>query len=425
MSSLPQAQRLDPSTSTLKQNPSDPEFFNDPYTTYEMLHTKLPTFFWQDYGHWCFAAHADVTRLLRDKRLGRQILHVASREEAGLPEPSPRSMNFDRIDSLSMLQLEPPRHTRLRRLVSRAFVATNVERLRPWIVELANRLIDEFENKPSVDLLTSYAAPIPVAVIAKLLGVPGEMTKQLLEWSHRMVAMYQFNRNQIIEADADLAASDFESYISSLILEKKKRPADDLLSHMCSIKDEMLSDGEVVSTTILLLNAGHEATVHQTGNAIKAISESCAESKKTYQDYFATPQTTVATIEEAMRFDPPLHMFNRYALCDLDLRCSRTNRIVRLKKGDEIGLLLGAANHDPNVFESPSIFSPSRIQNNHLAFGGGIHFCLGAPLARLEMQITLETLFKRLPKLRLPNSLAYRDAYHFHGLEGLYAEPNP
>lgn len=414
--------RFDEVTSTIALDPRSESFLNDPYEAYRFLHENRPTFFWENYGHWCCAGFEDVSRLLRDKRFGRQILHVASRQELGLPQPSAHTADFDRIDGLSMLQLEPPVHTRLRQLVGRAFVSTQIERLKPTIETLAHSLIDKFDQASSVNLLEEFAAPIPVIVIADMLGIPREMTNQLLDWSHRMVAMYQFGRNRHVEHNANAAAREFEVYVAGLVAERRMSRRDDLISLMCDAQegDDELADDEIISTAILLLNAGHEATVHQTGNAIKAVLESSSEKGlDPYEVYFSSDESALKTIEEAMRFDPPLHMFNRYALEDVTIICSRSGRQIQLTKGDEIGLMLGAANHDPTVFDRPNIFDPNRKQLGHVSFGGGIHFCLGAPLARMEMQTSLRVLFERLRKMRLLQQPTYRDAYHFHGLNEL------
>lgn len=405
--------KIDTTARTASCDPRNPAFYQNPYAFYDALHASNPTFQWVEYGHWCFAAFEDVNRLFRDKRFGRQILHVATREELGWPEPLPHTQNFDAADCYSLLYLEPPAHTRLRLLVNRAFVSRQIERLRPRIEALAHELIDGFEAKGEVDLITAYATPIPVIVIADMLGVPREMADQLLDWSHRMVAMYMFGRNEETERDADRAAKAFSDYIRSLATERRYNLGDDLISHLLAAEaqGDKLTEDELVSTVILLLNAGHEATVHQTGNAIKSVLESHLSPKKLFADQLAT----AATVEESLRFDAPLHMFTRYALEDLEYNG------ISLKKGETIGLMLGAANRDPANFASPNLFDPSREDQANVSFGAGIHFCIGAPLARLEMQIALDVLFRRLPNLQLAEPPRYANGYHFHGLEKLPA----
>jgi len=393
-------------------NPRDPVFYQNPYAFYDGIHATSPTFFWDNYGHWCFAGFKEVNQLLRDKRFGREILHVATREELSWPKRKPHVADFDLAEKYSLLNLEPPAHTRLRTLVNRAFVSRQVEQLRPRIAALANELIDGFEKDGQVELIHAYAAPIPAIVISEMIGVPTEMAMQVVAWSNRMVTMYMFGVTEDTERDANQASADFIAYIRTLIAERRVRPTEDLLTHMITAEQDgqKLTDDEIVSTAILLLNAGHEATVHTTGNSVKTIIESGIDRKA----IFASDEQTAATVEECLRFDAPLHMFTRFALSDIEL-----DNGVSLRKGDQIGLMLGAANRDPVRFANANTFDPFRTDGQNVSFGAGIHFCIGAPLARIELQISLKTLFDRLPGLRLAKEPSYNNVYHFHGLEEL------
>ncbi|MCY6380443.1 cytochrome P450 [Hoeflea prorocentri] len=393
-------------------NPRDPEFYLNPYPHYDAMRACGPAVYWNDYGMWCFTGFAEVNRLLRDKRFGRQILHVATREELGLAVPNPDLEDFNAVEAHSLLELEPPAHTRLRTLVNRAFVSRQVEKLRPEIAALTHRTIDRFAADGHVELIKAFAEPIPVSVIARMLGVPQERCDDLLDWSHAMVRMYMFDADTNAVNAANTAARDFAACLRELIAERRKAPADDLISHMIlsDRKGDRLSDDELISTSVLLLNAGHEATVHQTGNAVKAILENGLDHRKLFKD----DASTAATIEEALRYDAPLHMFTRYALEDLDLETG-----ITVRKGEQIGLMLGAANRDPKQFDHAASFMADRPGQANVTFGAGIHFCIGAPLARLELQVSLPILFERLPGLRLEGEPRYRDAYHFHGLERL------
>src|SRR5580692_7737484 len=185
---------IDVERRSVSLDPRDPAFFNDPYPAYHAIRAAAPAFFWEQYGFWCFARHAQVSALLRDRRFGRQVLHLTSRDRLGWSEPPAHLQPFLDVERHSLLELEPPEHTRLRNLISRAFVSRQVERLAPRIAALANELIDRFAARGAVDLLDQFATRIPVIVIAELLGVPGQMWERLLDWSHRMVAMYQFGR---------------------------------------------------------------------------------------------------------------------------------------------------------------------------------------------------------------------------------------
>lgn len=391
--------------------PQDPDFYQNPYPFYARQHASHPAFFWEEYGHWCFADFKSVSALLRDKRFGRDILHVASREEVGLPEPKPHVADFDLTEKFSLLNLEAPAHTRLRTLVNRAFVSRQVEQLRPRIRQLADEIIDGFEGEESVDLIKAFAAPIPAIVIAEMIGLPAEMAPQLLNWSNRMVTMYMYNVTHETELDANQAAADFTAYLRDVIAERRKAPREDLLTHMLTTDrdGDVLSDDEVISTAILLLNAGHEATVHTTGNGVKSILESGLDP----QSLFATPEQAERTVEECLRFDAPLHLFTRYALTDTEVDG------IALRKGDVIGLMLGAANRDPARFANADRFDPFRTDGANVSFGAGIHFCIGAPLARIELQESMRVLFERLPTLRIGETPRYGDVYHFHGLERL------
>jgi cytochrome P450 len=406
--------KIDRERSSVSLDPRDPAFFNDPYPAYRVLHAATPTFFWEQYGFWCFAGHAQVSALLRDRRFGRQIHHLASREQLGWSEPPAHLRPFLAIDRHSLLELEPPEHTRLRSLINRAFVSRQVERLAPRIGELAEEMIDGFEGRGAIELIEHFATPIPVVVIAELLGVPREMAPRLLDWSHRMVAMYQFGRSEEIERRAATATREFVTFLRGYVEQRRGARTDDLISQLISAESDegRLTEDELIATCILVLNAGHEATVHALGNGVKAMLEAHVDPALA----FATPAASAALVEELLRFDAPLHLFARYALEDVE--CDG----IALRRGDRIGLLLGAANRDPERFSDPDVFDAGRTPNPHVAFGGGIHFCLGAPLARLEMDIALPILFQRLPGLRLVGRPGYRDSYHFHGLATLPVE---
>jgi cytochrome P450 len=405
---LPPSLAIDAARFRVSLNPADPVFVQDPYPAYRAIREAAPLFYWEEYGCWCAASHALVFDLFRDRRFGREVLHVATRAELGWPEPEAHLAPFAAVDAHSMLEREPPVHTRLRTLVNRAFVSRQIERLRPRIAALAHELVDGFAADGRTDLIRSFATPIPVVLIAELLGVPTAMAPQLLDWSHRMVAMYQFNRTRSIEDQAVAAAEEFTAFLRGYVDERRASPRDDLISHLIAAEaqGDRLGEDELVSTCILLLNAGHEATVHAIGNGVKAILQSGLSPGAVFAD-------AEGGVEEMLRFDAPLHMFRRYALEDVVLGPAT------VRKGEEIGLLLGAANHDPERFEMPERFLPARGRSPHVSFGGGIHFCVGAPLARLELEVAVPLLFDRLLGLRLDGVPFYGDTYHFHGLKAL------
>lgn len=399
--------QINTNTRSVNLDPRDTQFVQSPYAAYHAIRAQTPVFKWDQYGHWCFSRFDDVNALLRDRRFGRQILHVASREELGWAEPQEHLKPFYNFEQHSLLELEPPVHSRLRGLVNRAFLSRQVERLRPRLVTLCDRLIDDMQNKREVDFLEAYATPIPIMMICELLGAPVEMADQFLTWSHDMVSMYMAKRDREIEDHAVAATVAFSDYMRELIQQRRGQSGDDLLSELIRAESEggKLSEEELVTTAILLLNAGHEATVHALGNGMKALLELNVQGP-----------WTAGHVEEILRFDAPLHMFTRYALDDIEYNG------LNLKRGETVGLLLGAANRDPARFENPDLFDAKRSNNSHTSFGAGIHFCVGAPLARLEMEVGLTMLNQRMPKLRLLAAPNYRDTYHFHGLENLHVQ---
>ncbi len=408
---IPPFLKIDPATRHVSLDGSDPAFYGNPNAVYAALHAHCPTFYWEEQKQWFVTGYDHVNGLLRDRRFGRQILHIASREELGLPEPEPHIAAFDLAERYSLLELEPPEHTRLRTLVNRAFVSRHVEKMKPELEELANRLIDGFADKGEVELLSAFADIIPVTMIARMIGIPEEMGPQLLKWSHAYVRMYMFGRTRADEDAAEQAAREFSDYVKTVIAERRAEPRDDLLTHMIHTehKGQYLTEDELVSTTIVLLNAGHEATVHQIGNSVRIILDSGCDPDVLFRDEAATERT----VEESLRICAPVHIFQRWALEPAEIDG------VAFKRGDKVSMILAAANLDPAKFSDPLAFKPDRNEAPNLSFGAGIHFCIGAPLARLELNVVLPILFKRLPGLKLAKTPVVKDVYHFHGLDRL------
>jgi cytochrome P450 len=380
------------------QSPTDPDFVQNPYPFYDRARRGGDLFWWDDYALPCATSHPAVTALLKDRRLGRE----APPEHA--PAVVPHTAPFYAVEAHSMLELEPPRHTRLRSLVLRAFTSRRIAGLAPEIEGLCHTLIDRFPAAP-FDLLEYYARIVPVIIIARLLGVPESRADDLLAWSNAMVGMYQARRTRADEEAASRAATDFTAFLTDYITQKRKQPADDLITTLIAAEEDgqRLSEAELITTCILLLNAGHEATVHTLGNGVKTLLET---------GYSQSP-VTGELVEEIIRFDPPLHMFTRWIYED----CTLFGHDFR--RGDRVACLLAAANRDPAAYPDPARFDPARDGPANTAFGAGIHFCVGAPLARLELRIALHTLFARHPHLRLAAPPAYADVYHFHGLQSL------
>ncbi len=386
----------------LSQSPTNHSFVQNPYPFYARARAAGDLVWWEDYAMVVATTHEAVHTILRDKRFGRE-----KPTEVSTAQPD-HLRAFWAVEQHSMLDAEPPRHTRLRSQVLRAFTSRRIARFEPELITLCDELVDAFPSGP-FDLLAAYCTQIPVTVIARLLGVPEEDGPLLLDWSHAMVAMYQANRNRATEDAANTAAAEFTDYLRAQIAEKRRRPVDDLLSTLIGATEDgvILSEEELIGTAILLLNAGHEATVHALGNAVR-----CLLLHDVSKDVLE-PERIQATTEELLRIDPPLHLFTRYAYEPVTL-FGHTFR-----RGDEVALLLASANHDPAVWPDPGQFQPNRPARTHHSFGGGLHFCVGAPLARLEMQIALPRLFARCPRLQLTENPSYTDTYHFHGLRQL------
>lgn len=382
----------------VSQSPTDPALNQDPYPFYHRVRPLGHLVWWEDYNMPVASSPRVVSALLRDRRFGR---------ENPLPPAIPEHQEqFYAVEAHSMLELEPPRHTRLRGLVLRAFTSRRIKALAPEIETLSQQLIDAFPDGP-FDLLTAFAQQLPVIIIARLLGVPEDKAPDLLRWSNAMVRMYMAGRTRADEDAAAQAAQDFSTYLTSYIEARRAAPADDLITHLIAAEEdgERLTTDELIATCILLLNAGHEATVHTLGNGVKTALQTGLR-----PDDNGDPD---AFTEEVLRFDPPLHMFTRYAMEDLDAFGHS------FKKGEEVGLLLAAANRDPEVYVDPDRPDPSRDVRTHLSFGAGLHFCVGAPLARLELTIALKALFDRCPDLKLAEPPIYATSYHFHGLTRL------
>ncbi|MEO0693392.1 MAG: cytochrome P450 [Pseudomonadota bacterium] len=388
----------------LSQSPTDLGFVQNPYPFYARARAAGDIIWWEDYNLPMATTHTAVTAVLKDRRLGREPV-----DPVAIPD---HLSAFYAIEAHSMLELEPPRHTRLRGLVLRAFTSRRIAALAPEIETLCHNLIDRFPSGEH-DLLETYAQPIPVIIIARLLGVPEAMADQLLAWSNAMVGMYQAGRTRPMEDAAASAAQEFSDFLCGYVEQRRQTPADDLITHLIAAEQDgtRLTTDELITTCILLLNAGHEATVHTIGNGIKALIET-----QTPPRALTSPHID-QTIEEILRHDPPLHLFTRHVYEDLTLFGHA------FKRGDQIGALLASANRDATVWPTPDDFDPTRKITTNVAFGAGLHFCVGAPLARLELRIALSILFQRCPNLCLTKPPRYADVYHFHGLESLRVQP--
>jgi unspecific monooxygenase len=372
-----------------------PDVVADPYP-HLSAERELGAVAWHEpSGMFLTFTHATVGQVQRDRRLGRLW---TDREPLDHLEP------FNLLHRNQMMENEPPEHTRLRRPVARAFARGHVERLRPRVRELAATLLAEIDPD-GFDVIADYAEPLPVLVIADLLGVPRSHAHDLRDWSQAIVRMYEVAPAQETVDDAVRAAGDFAGLVRELVAERRAAPADDLITDLVATE---LSEDEVVAAVVLLLNAGHEASVNVFGNGLAAM----------LRRGLRPGPDVPATVEEMLRFDSALQLFERTATEDVQVGD------VTVEAGQKIAALLGAANRDPAVFDEPDEFRVDRSPNNHLAFGVGVHFCLGAPLARMELGESVPLLFDTFPDLELAGEPESRGTFVLRGYRSVPVRGN-
>lgn len=395
--------------------PNDPEFLDDPYPVLSALREATPVFRNEETGQWTITRFADVHETLRDRRLGRSYTHLFEHEELGRTAPDPRWASFLQHERWSLLCLEPPDHTRIRRLVSKVFTPRAVAELRPSIEGLADELLDQCVDRGRFDVIADYAQPYSVAVICSMLGVPRSDTRALLDWSHTIVKMYELSTPDEVCQAADRAAAEYIAYTKNLITEKRRSPDGLLVSELVAVEDEgdVLTEDEIVSTTMVLLEAGHEATVNTLGNGVNAL----LHHPEQWQRLVAGDVDPRTAVEEMLRWDAPLQLFERWILADgVEIAGQK------MAKGDEVAMLFGSAQRDPRRFSDPDRFDIGRGDQSHIGFGGGVHFCVGAPLARQEIAVSMAGLVKRCPELSLVDEPPRLPNFVIRGLESLVVE---
>ncbi|WP_432135054.1 MULTISPECIES: cytochrome P450 [unclassified Streptomyces] len=392
-------------------DPWDPAFLADPCPAYAELRARGRVIHYEPTDQWLVPHHADVSALLRDRRLGRTYRHRFTHEEFGRTAPPPAHEPFHTLNDHGMLDLEPPDHTRIRRLVSKAFTPRTVERLKPYVERLAGELVDRLVTAGGGDLLTDVAEPLPVAVIAEMLGVPEADRPLLRPWSADICGMYELNPSPETADRAVRASVEFTAYLRELIAARRTEPGDDLISGLIAAHDDedRLTEQEMISTAVLLLNAGHEATVNATVNGWYALFRNPGQLAALRADHSLIP----TAVEELMRYDTPLQLFERWVLDDIEIDGTVVPR------GAEVALLFGSANHDPAVFREPGRLDLAREDNPHISFSAGIHYCLGAPLARMELTASMNALLRKAPTLSLVTEPDRKPNFVIRGLEGL------
>ena len=368
----------------------DPAVVADPYPHFARERLRHDVAFHEATGMWLTFSHAAAGAVLRDRRLGRIW---RDRQPADRLEP------FNLLHRNQMMENEPPEHTRLRRAVAGAFNRGHVERLRPRVRALASDLLDEAGPGP-FDVIGAYAEPLPVLVIAELVGLSSADVPSLRSWSQAIVRMYEPAPPDEVVDRAVAAARDFAELVREHLAHRRAHPGEDLTTDLLAAG---LSDDELVAAVVLLLNAGHEASVNVFGNGLVAM---LSRDQRPGED-------TALTVEEMLRFDSALQLFERTATTDVEVGG------VVVEQGQKIAALLGAANRDPGVFDDADRFDVARAPNNHLAFGAGLHFCLGAPLARMELVESLGLLFLRFPSLRLYGEPERRGTFVLRGYQSV------
>ncbi len=397
-------------------DPYSTEFLDDPYPTYARLREETPAFYDETWELTFFARHSEVSTVLRDReRFGRDFRQRLDVEEVDpdlyrriYPSQWPTWTRYIRE---SFIDLEPPRHTRLRGLVSKAFTKRSSEVFRPRLEEAADRILDRVLESGSLEAIAEFATPIPVAMIAELMGIPSQDHLQVLDWSHAIVKVFDQNVTEEEGADAERATRDFVSYLQGLVADRRANRGDDLISSMLGVEEagDTLTEEEIVGTCILTLNAGHEATVHAIGNSLLALARDPGQ----YRRLREGSVTMDTAVDELLRFDSPLQMFERWVLEDTELAGTR------LVKGSKVGLLFGSANHDAVVFEYPEMLDLGRSPNPHVSFGAGLHYCVGAPLAKVELEAALGRFAARVGRLELREASGRISSLVFRGIERL------
>ena len=390
----------------------DPQFLADPYPALGRVREATPIFRNEQTGQWMLTRFPDVYEALRDRRLGRVYHHRYTHAELGQPAPDPRWASFHQHERWSLLSLEPPDHTRIRKLVSKVFTSRSVAALGPVIAELSRRLIHRCREMRTFDLLADYAQRYSVAVVAEVLGVPRADTQRLLDWSHAIVKMYELSASDDLKARAETAAGEFIDYTRALIADKRRSPDERLISRLARISDggDRLSEDEIVSTTMVLLEAGHEATVNALGNGMKAL----LAHRDQWRRLVAGEVDAATAVEELLRWDSPLQMFARWVL-EPGVEIAGQPLAV----GDQVAMLFGSAQRDPRRFDDPDRFDVARGDPTHIGFGGGIHFCVGAPLARYELAVALDDLVANVPDVELDAEPVYHPTFVIRGLTDL------
>jgi pimeloyl-[acyl-carrier protein] synthase len=390
-------------------NPAAPEFRANPYPIYHLLRGAMPVLK-TPIGAWLISRYADGDAILVDKRFA--TIDLSRIGQAAQLGDAPVLQQAREVMGRTMLFMDPPRHGRIRGLVSKAFSPRMVESLRPRIQRIADDLLARFETRGKIDLIREFAYPLPVIVIAEMLGVPAEDRELFRRWITDLAPLIDFVQNlETVERAID-AMGQTRDYFIKLVDERRKRPAGDLVSTLIAAEErgDRLTLDEMLANIVLLLGAGHETTANLIGNGMYALLRNRGELERLRRE----PALIAGAIEECLRYDAPVQATGRRAVENVGMGG------FTIPKGDHVIVLIGACNRDPVRFPEPDRFDITRADNDHLAFGGGIHNCLGANLARAEGQIAIGSLLARYPKIALGGDrIEYRDMFNLRGLKAL------
>ena len=395
---------------------NQPEFIADPYAQLQALRQDMPVYHDPHWDKIFFTRHADISSLLKDKRLGRTMLHLYARDEIGWPPPDPRQAGFRGYQDHVFMDMEGKSHARIRALVTKVFTPKRVESLRGRLEQTTHRLIDAVLAAGHCDFVHAIAEPLPVIMIADLLGIPEAQRQNLRPWSNAIVKLYELGYTDEQVKSANHAATAFMEMIGELARERRAHPQDDLISDLVQVNEqgETLTEEELRATCIFLLNAGHEATVNGSSLGLRALLKNPPQLELIQQAVQQNNTALIKTaVEELLRYETPLPMFERYVLEDMDING------FPLQRGSVVGLFYISGNRDSARFDHPDELILSRADNPLLTFGLGTHYCLGAPLARLELQVLFSVLFQRLPNIRAAGEAQFAKGFVIRGLENL------
>ncbi len=376
--------------------PYSNEFARDPYSVYARMREECPIRYHENWDTWLFSRYEDIATLVMDERLGRTMDHVMSPEQVASYRDRHQwqaAPFHSRYVKVSVIDSEGELHSRLRKAVFRLFTPVRVNQLRGFIQDLINRQIDVVESEGEFDFIEDVVAPVPGFVIGEMLGVPEADRPQLRAWSEDIVQYFEPERTEAHRNLAEQATAEFAAYLTELTAMRREAPGSDLVSEMITWQDgsDCLTQDELISTAMTILMAGHGSTIDASGNGMFTLLR--------YPQQMAVlraePGLIHTAVQEMLRYEPPLPYFHRYALEDMEYKG------YAFKKGSKLGFLYASANRDEACFAEPDLFDIRRDPNRHLAFGGGVHHCLGNHLARRNMEIMFNTILRRLPRLRL------------------------